>query len=150
MDRTNQPVSDQEFLGELREAVDRYFRAVDAWEAAYYKYYRLPDPTRKITPDLAEQEREFTASRKRLEELAPRARRLGFAHGVKDPWTALLRTTLGQYAPQERTGSAVSRSERAQVNECMILLAAACEGHPPDDPENERPSWLQRILDFFY
>src|SRR5580704_13339060 len=79
MDRTNQPVSDQEFLGELREAVDRYFRAVDAWEAAYYKYYRLPDPTRKITPDLAEQEREFTASRKRLEELAPRARRLGFA-----------------------------------------------------------------------
>ena len=44
------PVSDREFIAEFREAVERYFRAVDEWETAYRKYYRLPDPSRK-TPD---------------------------------------------------------------------------------------------------
>ena len=143
-------MTNQEFMTNLREAVEEYFRAVDAWEAAYQKYYRLPDRARQITPDLEGVQSAYLAGRKRLEALVPRARRLGFQYGIRDPWTVLLRTTLGEYAPQERRGSAISRSERAQVNQCLVDLAAACEGYAPDDPEDMRRSWRRRIIDFFY
>jgi hypothetical protein len=147
-------MSDREFVSELRSAADEYLAAVDAWEAAYSKYYRLAERAR-ISDDLVEPERRYNASRKRLAALAPRARGLCFKHGLKDPWTGLLRTSLGQYAPQDRAESAISRTERQQVNECLILLAEACAGFAIRDgieTEDRRPprSLLQRILDFFY
>jgi hypothetical protein len=145
---------DTEFVAELRAAADRYLAAVDAWEAAYRKYYRLADPARKVSGDLEELETAFRATRKRLSALTPRARGLCFKHGLKDPWTGLLRTSLGQYAPQDRNESAISRTERQQVHECVILLAEACAGFQPETAgesgEPESRSWLQRVLDFFY
>src|SRR5208283_5730782 len=123
---------DSEFVAELRVAADRYLAAVDAWETAYRKYYRLAGPARKVSGDLQEPEKVYVATRKRLAALAPRARGLCFKHGLKDPWTGLLRTSLGQYAPQDRAESAISRMERQQVNECVILLAEACAGFEPD------------------
>ena len=60
-------MSNHEFMARLREAAEEYFRAVDAWEAVYQKYYRLPDPARLITPDLEAEQRAYVAARKRLE-----------------------------------------------------------------------------------
>jgi len=146
---------DREFVADLRAAADSFLAAVDAWEAAYRKYYRVTGPGTKVSADLESYEAAYKASRRRLTELAPRARGLCFKHGLKDPWTGLLRSSLGQYAPQDRAESAISRTERQQVNECLILLAEACAGLGPvegtDNSEaRERRSALRRLLDFFY
>jgi hypothetical protein len=158
MEPNQQPASDQAFTAQLREAVEQYFRAVDCWEGAYQKYYRLPGYEAKITTDLEKEQRAYVESRQRLEALVPRARRLGLKHGIREPWTVLLRTSLGQWAPQVRTGSAIGRNERAAVIECVMLLAAACEeaeGRDEESPEKSRSantgrSWLQRLVEFFY
>ena len=49
---------DQEFVAALRLAIDRYLRAVDQWESAYQKYYRLPGYAAKISSDLEAEHRE--------------------------------------------------------------------------------------------
>lgn len=75
---------------------------------------------------------------------------LCFRHPLRDPWTDLLRTSLGQHAPQNRTDSAVSASERQLVHECLILLTEACTEFAQTDPPAARRSWLQRLLDWFW
>jgi hypothetical protein len=146
------PVSDREFVAGLRQAVEQFFRAVDEWETAYRKYYRLPDPTGKTPSDLGAQQAAYQEARKLLETMIPRARRLGFRHGLRDPWTAIMRSTLGQSTPQDRYTSAISRTERAHVFECLVTLAEACAefgqtGHAPPQPPR---SLVRRLLDFFY
>ena len=47
-----QEVSDPEFVAGLRAATERYLSAVDQWEKAYRKYYRLPGYAAKISGDL--------------------------------------------------------------------------------------------------
>ena len=69
------PASDQEFVSLLREAVGRYFAAVDGWESSYRKYYRLPGGA-KLSDDLLAERREFEDRRRELAELLPRARSL--------------------------------------------------------------------------
>jgi hypothetical protein len=154
MGAPNHPAADGEFVAELRAATAGYLAAVDVWEAANRKYYRLAGPACKISGDLEEPQRVYLASRKRLAELAPRARGLCFKHGLRDPWTGLLRTSLGQYAPQDRDEPAISRAERQKVNECLILLAEACAGFEPEAAAESREAeprhWLRRVLDFFY
>jgi len=124
---------------------------VDVWEAANRKYYRLAGPSCKISGDLEEPQRVYLASRKRLAELAPRACGLCFKHGLKDPWTGLIRTSPGQYAPQDRDEPAISRVERQQVSECPILLSEACAGFkreaPVESREAEPRGWLRRVVD---
>ena len=150
--------SDEEFLPELRRQVDRYLSAVDRWEAAYQKYYRLPGFTSKVSDDLQEEHREYLECRRALEAIVPRARGLCFKHGLRDPWAGLLRITLGQHTPQQRSDSAVGRSERAAVAQCLVDLTAACRPTPESDdgsslPHSQDPdhrSWLRRIVDFFY
>jgi len=142
--------TDREFIGELKEAVAQFLSAVDAWEAAYQEYYRMPDTAAAARPELDEHQRAYTAARKRLADLVPRARGLCFRHGLRDPWTSLLRTSLGQHAPQNRTDSAVSASERQLVHECLILLTEACTEFAEGDPAPaERRSWVRRVLDWF-
>jgi len=146
---------DREFVARLRAATDGFLAAVDAWEAAYRRYYRVTGPGTKVSADLEDYERAYADNRGRLAELAPRARGLCFKYGLKDPWTVLLRSSLGQYAPQDRAESAISRAERQQANECLVLLAEACAGFDPgesgcDGSETDRRPWLQRLLDFFY
>jgi hypothetical protein len=158
MAAANPSASDREFVAELRAATDRYLAAVDAWEAAYRKYYRLAVPARKISSDLEEPEKVFAASRKRLTLMVPRARGLCFKHGLRDVWTGLVRSSLGQYAPQERPESAISRMERQHVGECLILLAELCGDFQPaagnaaieERPAPQRRTWLRWLLDFFY
>jgi hypothetical protein len=149
----NRPDTDREFVAELRAATDQFLAAVDA---GYRKYYRLADPARKVSADLEEPEKVYAASRRRLSVLAPRARGLCFKYGLTDPWTGLLRTSLGQYAPQDRAESAISRTERQRVNECAILLAEACAGFQAEaamgneEAESAPRRWYRRLLDFFY
>jgi hypothetical protein len=145
------PVSDREFVAELRDAVEGYFRAVDAWETAYRKYYRLPDPRGKTPSDLTEQQAVYDSARKRFAALIPRARGMSFRHGLRDPWTGLMRSPLGQSTPQDRYSSAISRAERTQAIECLLVMAEAYADLPPEKgPPLPPRSFWRRILDFFY
>jgi hypothetical protein len=144
------PVSDREFVADLRQAVEQYFRAVDAWEVAYRKYYRLPDPHGKSPSDMGQQQAVYDAARKRLATLVPRARGLSFRHGLRDPWTGIMRSPLGQSTPQDRYSSAISRAERTQVIECLLVLAEAYAELPPAEAPAPPRTLLRRLLDFFY
>jgi hypothetical protein len=146
------PVSDREFIAGLRRAVDGYFHAVDNWEAAYRKYYRLPDPRGKTPSDLTGQQAAYDAARATLAAMIPRARGLSFRHGLRDPWTGILRSPLGQSTPQDRYSSAISRAERTQVIECLLVLAEQYAGIPRAGDETPPPprGLLRRVLDFFY
>ena len=153
--------TEREFVGELEDAVTRYFRAVDSWEAAYRKYYRLPGYAHQVSSDLETEQREYSESRRRLQPLLARARGLCFKYSIRDPWTGLLQTPLGRMAPQEGDLSAVPPSERGAVNECLLLLRdaagewerkteAAMEGSPHSPPAAPRAPWWKRVLDYFY
>jgi hypothetical protein len=144
------PASDREFVADLRQAVEEYFRAVDLWEAAYRKYYRLPDPHGKSPSDMTREQAVYDAARKRLAAMAPRARGLSFRHGLRDPWTGILRSPLGQSTPQDRYSSAISRAERTQAIECLLELAEAYAELPMIEPPPPPRSLLRRLLDFFY
>src|SRR5580704_15769185 len=111
---TPAPVSDGEFLVALRAAIDRYFAAVDQWEAAYFRYYRMPDAAQR-SGDLTEEQRAFENERRALELLLPRARFLCFRYGQSDVFGGLTWAALGHHAPQHRTDSAISRGERRAV-----------------------------------
>jgi hypothetical protein len=144
------PVSDREFVADLRLAVDRYFRAVDEWEAAYRKYYRLPDPKGKTPSDLAEQQAAYESAKRQLNAMVPRARGLSFRHGLRDPWTGIMRSKLGQSTPQDRYSSAISRAERTQAIEVLLVLAEAYAELPASEEPPPPRSWLRRLRDFFY
>jgi hypothetical protein len=150
------PVPDREFIAGLRQAAEEYIRAVDDWEAAYQKYYRLADPMGKVPSDMEEQQRAYDSARRRLSAMMPRARGLCYKYGLRDPWTGLLRSELGRFAPQERDASALSRAERTQVIECLIMLAersaegAGASRDPFPPPPPDRRSLLRKVLDWFY
>ena len=92
--------------------------------------------------------------------MTPRARGLCFKYGLRDPWVPLLKANLGEHAPQQRDSSAISRSERNAVNECIVELIAACqewdlaagsESAARRDTQAKGPaSWLRRIVDYLY
>jgi len=148
--------SDREFVLELRDAVQRYLTAVDAWEAAYKKYYHLPGYAARVNDDLAQQHADYVAARRPLEAMLPRARGLCFKHGLRDPFPTLVRITLGEHAPQQRDTSALGRSERMAVTDVLMQLTAACQEFPKEQREEapaERPTsgnWLRRLVDYLY
>src|SRR5262245_66251442 len=98
---------DSQFVDQLGCAIDRYLRAVDQWEAAYQKYYRLPGYASKISADLEAEERDYHARRRELEELLPRARRLCYRHRLREPFSGLLRISLGVRSEERRVGKEV-------------------------------------------
>ena len=146
------PSSDQDFVATLRDAVTRYFAAVDDWESRYSRYYRLPGGA-KLSDDLVTEQREFEDRRRALTELLPRTRNLCFKCGQPDVFSGLLHVSLGQFSPQERNDSAISRGERGAVMACLIELNVACRsaeaGLPmnTDGPERKR-SLIDRIIAF--
>ena len=144
------PASDLEFVAALRDAIGRYFAAVDDWESSYKRYYRLPGAA---TPsaDLAAVQLEFENRRRELAESLPRARALCFRYGKPDVFAGLPHVSLGHYTPQERTDSSVGRGERGAVMACLIELSIACraaEAGLPTSMEDSgsRPSLLDRIV----
>ena len=140
-------VSDQEFVASLRTAVEGFLQAVDRWEAAYRKYYRMPGAA-TVSDDLETEQREYDERRRELKALLPRARQLCLKHQLGDPVAGLLRVSLGRYSPQERSDSAVGRTERGVVAKCLAELDDACRDWPEDN--HPRPSLLRRLVNYFY
>src|SRR5215471_14644630 len=95
---SQQPGSDREFVAALRDGVERYLAAVDQWESAYQKYYRLPGYASRISDDLEAEQRAYQERRRELESMLPRARRLCWRYGLQDPFSGLLRISLGLHA----------------------------------------------------
>ncbi len=143
--------ADQIFISTLRDAVGQYFAAVDNWESSYRRYYRMPGGANQ-SDDLAAERSEFETRRRELLELLPHARSLCFKYGQPDIFTGLPHVTLGQFAPQERTDSAISRGERGAIMACLIELSIGCRameaGLPINDDEVRKPSLLERIIAF--
>ena len=149
-----EPVTDQEFVAALREAVDRYLEAVDQWESAYQKYYRLPGYHARIGDDLAAEREVYEACRAELESMLPRARRLCLRYAMPEPFSGLLRIALGRYSPQERMDSTIGRNERGVVAKRLVELADACREwnflNAEGQPKREKESLLRKIAGFFY
>lgn len=133
-------------------AVERFLAAVDAWEAAHRRYYRMPDAVRP-SGDLKTERREFDARRRELEALLPRARALCHVQGLTDVFGRLPKVTLGRYAPQLRTDSAIGRGERLAITTCLAELDVAClDAEAEKVVVVEEPvvkaSWLERLAGF--
>jgi len=147
-------ISDREFVAGLRSAVSRYLAAVDEWEAAYQKYYRMPGFASRAGDDLQVEQRAYDERRRELEALLPRARRLCLKHQMKEPFSGLLRMSLGRYSPQERMDSVIGRNERNVVSKCLVELSDACQEWPEESSEAEverdKGSLLRRIVGYFY
>jgi hypothetical protein len=153
-------ISDHEFVVCLRAVIERYLGAVDQWETAYQKYYRLPGYAAKASHDLEPEEREYGERRRELEGMLPRARRLCLKHRLRDPFSGLLRIALGRYAPQHRVDSAIGRSERNEVTKCLVELGDASRewssgaDAEQEDGDSQRTrsggSLLRRLVDYFY
>jgi hypothetical protein len=147
--------SDREFIATLDDAVGRYFAAVDRWESVYCRYYRLPGQA-KPSSDLVAEQQEFERRRHDLEELLPRARSLCFKFDRRDVFSGLRYASLGRYAPQHRTDSAIGRAERSAVAACLAELDAASR-EADNEPQaanppipTRKPSLLDRIVAFIW
>jgi len=152
-DGAGQPphLSDGEFVDALRTSVENYLAAVDQWDAAYQKYYRLPGFASRIS-DLAAEQQVYDARRRELERMLPRARRLCLKHAKREPFSGLLRISLGVYAPQERAASTIGRNERSVVTRCLVELHDACREWSPAETEAPQPkqSLLRRVVNYFF
>ncbi|SPE39649.1 hypothetical protein SBA3_3320003 [Candidatus Sulfopaludibacter sp. SbA3] len=148
--------SDREFILNLRTVVDAYLAAVDRWEAAFHKHYRMPGCAQRVSTDMAAEQREYDQRRRELEALLPRARRLCLKQDRRDPFSGLVRVSLGRFAPQQRIDPAIGRGERNAVSVCLMELYEASTEFPAADPsqvKEPRPrhqGLLGRVLDFFY
>src|ERR1017187_4515442 len=96
--------------------------------------------------------RDYSQRRRELEALLPRAWRLCLKHRLRNPLPGLMRVYLGQFAPQQRTDSAIGRGERNAVSECLLELHEACADWvadaPPSDqkPKPRSRSLLSRVI----
>jgi hypothetical protein len=147
-------ISDRDFVATLRGAVKQYLAAVDEWESAYQKYYRMPGFASRVSEDLEREQRLYDERRRELEAMLPRARRLCLKHQLRDPFRGLLRVSLGRFSPQERLDSVIGRNERSVVSKCLVELHDACQEWPEEtreaDGSREKESLLRRIVGFFY
>ncbi len=148
--------TEPEFVEQLRLSTQRYLSAVDAWEAAYAKYYRLVRPG-QMSSDLEPFQEDYVRAHKDLEERWPRARRMCLKYGLSDPFPVLLRVQLGANAPQAGIASAIGRAERNMAGQCLVTLeekaqtSIAREDSPAGHRRSDRPrGLLRRIYDYFF
>jgi hypothetical protein len=154
---TSVSVNDAEFVEQLRFATQRYLDAIDAWETAYQKYYRLPTPG-SVSSDLESEHRDYLAARNTLQRMVPNARRLCMRYSLRDPWPALLHISLESTTPQGGFTPAIGRAERGIIAKCLDDLESgarpADEAGPtsdrrPQDSGSGRRNIFQRIADYF-
>ena len=151
-----QATSDAEFVEHLRTLTQRYLDAIDAWENANQKYYRLPAPG-PVSSDLAAENEEYLFAREHLRRDLPRARRLCLRHSLRDPWPAMLHVNLDSRTPQSGAASAIGRAERKIVMQCLDDLELACRvAAVPDSDDRpvapliEPPRGIfRKIIDYF-
>lgn len=142
---------DDEFVASLRAATERYLQAVDDWESAYAKYYRLPTPSH-VSSDLEPYQRTYLERRRALQKCMPRARRMCMKLGLRDPWQSLIRIELGAVAPQAGAVSAIGRGERLVVQQCLAAMeeAARRRGEMRENASGQPRGILRRIYDLFF
>lgn len=141
--------ADAEFVRLLRSLVDRYFRAVDEWETAYSRYFRLSGQ-HGVSEDLLPLNEEYLRAHRQLSDAVPRARRLCLKYQLRDPWPGLSRAQLGTQASQAQTGSAIGQGERTAVLRCLSELhEQTASAGQPRKPEPVQRGLLHRILAFF-
>jgi hypothetical protein len=144
---------EQQFVAQLRAAVELFLHAVDEWEKEYKKHYRLLDPPR-LSADLEPYQQAYLTARRQLEELVPRARHLSRRFDIPDPWAGLLHVRLGARTPQSGIAPAIGQGERALIIRCLTDLEAASQ-HGESEiaagrPRSTRGGILGRIYDFFF
>ena len=144
------PQPDAAFVEQLRPAVERYFKSVDAWEAEHRKFYRLASP-HGVSPDLEQFQKAYLRARRDLESLIPRARQLCRKLELRDAWSGLMHIHLGGQAPQAGTGSAIGRGERSLVEQCLTAMEtktrlATIPAEPPQAPRG----LIQRVRELFF
>ena len=137
-----------EFLRSLSEAVTRFLRSIDDWEAAYRRFYRMPGSTRTLTPELSAIHTEYVGAYEALSKMVPRARRMCRAYDVRDVWPALIRVEPKLDAPQFRFENAIGRNERIAVVKCIEELTTRC-GEIDQKPAAKKPL-LRKLIDYFY
>ena len=144
---------EQQFVAQLRVAVERYLQSVDAWENAFQKHYRLLDPPR-LSADLEPFQQDYLSARRQLEPLVPQARMLSRKHEIPDPWAGLMHIRLGARTPQSGAAPAIGQGERALIIRCLTDLEALSQPELPGSPDqaNRRAARgiLRRIFDFFF
>jgi hypothetical protein len=141
-------MSDEQFLSRLRDCTRQYLNSVDAWEAQYRKHYRVRSPA-KGSADLEPLHQDYLKARRDLEPCVPRARRMCRQLGLKEPWQAMLHISLGSETPQTGPTTAIGRSERALISQCLAALEAASSA-PAAPPAAQRSGILRRLYDFFF
>jgi hypothetical protein len=146
-------VSDAEFVAQLRTATQDYLAAVDTWESAYQRFYRLASPF-QVSSDLEPEHQAYLAARKRLKECLHGAQRLCRRHGLRDPWAGILHIRLGARAPQTGGASAVGQGERALIAQCLAALETATQMPLEEAPAKQAPAPSRgiwgRIVDYFF
>jgi hypothetical protein len=147
--------SEAQFLTRLRDSTQRYLESLDAWEAQYQKYYRVPSPGPGcVSADLESLHQNYLSARRDLQECVPRARRLCLKYGLRDPWQATLHIALGARTPQSGATTAIGKAERSLLAKCLADLEAAPVTYaerpkPTPVPQPQRRGILQRVLDYF-
>jgi hypothetical protein len=148
-------MSEEQFLARLRDATQRFLESLDAWEAQYQKYYRVPSPSpNTVSADLESLHQNYLNARKDLQKCVPRARRLCLKYGLREPWQAMLYVALGARTPQTGATTAIGKAERTLLAKCMADLEAASGTYaeppmPPPAPPPRRQGILQRVFDYF-
>jgi len=150
-------IADLDFVHQLRDTVSEYLQAIDAWERKHQQAYRLPSRSHQLTPDLAEEQLQYAAARRKLEALVPQARMLYNRYDLRDPFGLLLQVNLGGAAPQSRSGSAIGGNERTEIARGLVDLLACCAPSEPVAGEALRgraegpgQSVWRRVYDFFF
>jgi hypothetical protein len=147
--------SEEQFLGRLRDATQRFLESLDAWEAQYQKYYRVPSPgPDRVSADLESLHQNYRNARQNLQKCVPRARRLCLKYGLREPWQAMLHIALGARTPQSGATTAIGKAERTLLAKCLADLDAASRTYaeppmPTPVPPPRRRGILQRVFDYF-
>jgi hypothetical protein len=147
--------SEEQFLARLRDATQRFLESLDAWEAQYQKYYRVPSPSSgSVSADLESLHQNYLDARKDLQKCVPRARRLCLKYGLREPWQAMLHIALGARTPQSGATSAIGKAERTLLAKCLADLEAASVTYaepptPAPVPPPQPRGILQRVFDYF-
>jgi len=147
--------SDADLIEKMRASTAKYLDAIQAWESAYQKYYRVLAPG--VSSDLEPEQNAYNAARRELERLLPQARRLCLKYSVRDPWPALLHVRLGARTPQDGFVTAIGRAERTLISQTLDKLEsaaraqqfAAAEPMPMTNFPSQR-NIIQRVFDFFF
>lgn len=139
-----------EIASEFRGHLDAYFRALDEWEQAYGRFYRIAMPN-QVSADMQPQYQRFEEAKQALKRSMPQAQALCHRYGIRENWSALLRVDIHARTPQTGEAALIGRSERSVATTAITELELALltgETTPPP-PQRRKRGILNAILELF-